>query len=105
MTDSWDQRCLRTILKTFFSEKILHPEYRFSPSGLYVINILLFVIAFTIGIYYPPAGDTIKTYRDYIESLPFNDEPEIFGMHENANIAFQVTTVKPRLSEQLCSDK
>ena len=25
-----------------------------------------------------------------MESLPFNDEPEIFGMHENANIAFQV---------------
>ena len=43
-----------------------------------------------VGLYYPPDGDTIRTYREYIESLPFSDEPEIFGMHENANIAFQV---------------
>ena len=47
-------------------------------------------IFFFSCIYYPPDGDTLGTYRDYIESLPFSDEPEIFGMHENANIAFQV---------------
>ena len=44
-----------------------------------------------VGIYYAPDADTIQAYRDYVESLPFNDEPEIFGMHENANIAFQVS--------------
>jgi len=33
VTDTWDQRCLRTILKTFFSESILESEYTFSPSG------------------------------------------------------------------------
>ena len=43
-----------------------------------------------VGIYYAPEADTIQEFRDYIESLPFSDEPEIFGMHENANIAFQV---------------
>ena len=36
MTDSWDQRCLRTILKTFFSKSILHQGYSFSPSGVYL---------------------------------------------------------------------
>lgn len=45
-----------------------------------------------VGIYYAPGADTIQAYRDYIEQLPFSDEPEIFGMHENANIAFQVKT-------------
>ena len=45
-----------------------------------------------LGIYYAPAGDDIQSCRDYIESLPYNDEPEIFGMHENANIAFQVSS-------------
>lgn len=47
---------------------------------------------FITGIYYPPDGYLITTYREYIESLPYNDEPEIFGMHENANIAFQAST-------------
>ena len=73
MTDAWDQRCLRTILKTFFSPHTLDEGYKYSPSG----------------IYYAPEADTIQAYRDYIEKLPFSDEPEIFGMHENANIAFQ----------------
>ena len=35
--------------------------------------------------------EKLSDYRNYIEDLPLNDEPEIFGMHENANIAFQVT--------------
>ena len=63
---------------------------------------------FISGIYYAPLYDTISEYRQYIEDLPQNDEPEIFGMHENANIAFQtqetnalITTileVQPRTS-------
>lgn len=27
-------------------------------------------------------------YLSYIKSLPINDTPEIFGLHENANITF-----------------
>jgi len=42
------------------------------------------------GIYFPPGFDALPEYRDYIDSLPIADEPEIFGMHNNANIAFQV---------------
>lgn len=32
----------------------------------------------------------MQEYRDFIEQLPIIEEPEIFGMHENANIAFQI---------------
>ena len=42
------------------------------------------------GIYFAPMYDSLEEYRDYIEMLPLIDAPEIFGMHENANIAFQV---------------
>lgn len=45
------------------------------------------------GIYYAPDAETIQAYREYIENLPYSDEPEVFGMHENANIAFQVCTI------------
>ena len=74
VTDSWDQRCLRTILNRFFSPKTLDDGYRYSESG----------------IYYCPDGSLLKDYRDYIEALPLSDEPEIFGMHDNANITFQM---------------
>ncbi|KAK3932091.1 Dynein heavy chain 6, axonemal [Frankliniella fusca] len=77
VTDNWDQRCLSTILKCFFSEKTLEPGYKFSPSG----------------IYYCPDSEQCKSlvaYRNFINKLPIIDEPEVFGMHENANIAFEL---------------
>ncbi|XP_027139394.1 dynein heavy chain 6, axonemal [Larimichthys crocea] len=73
VTDAWDQRCLRTILKGFFSPQTLEPAYNFSASG----------------IYHAPETDELEQYKKYIESLPIIDDPEIFGMHENANLAFQ----------------
>ena len=33
MTDAWDQRCLRTILKSFFYPATLEKGYKYSPSG------------------------------------------------------------------------
>ena len=74
VTDEWDQRCLRTILRCFFRPDTLNKDFTFSPSG----------------IYFAPFHDTLPEYRDYIEQLPTIDVPEIFGMHENANLAFQV---------------
>ncbi|KAL9959258.1 hypothetical protein ACROYT_G032565 [Oculina patagonica] len=92
VTDAWDQRCLTTILGRFFSPTILEDGYKFSQSG----------------IYFPPGFDALPEYRDYIDSLPIADEPEVFGMHNNANIAFQtqetnalitaVLEVQPRLA-------
>uniref|UniRef100_A0A4W5QNL9 Uncharacterized protein n=1 Tax=Hucho hucho TaxID=62062 RepID=A0A4W5QNL9_9TELE len=73
VTDAWDQRCLRTILKSFFSPVTLDPGYTFSTSG----------------VYFAPEADRLSDYNRYIENLPLIDDPEIFGMHENANLAFQ----------------
>ena len=75
VTDFWDQRCLRTILKTFFSPDTMDDDYRYSKSG----------------VYYAPEAETLREYREYIEGLPIIDDPEIFGMHQNANITFQVS--------------
>ncbi|XP_053317654.1 dynein axonemal heavy chain 6 [Spea bombifrons] len=73
VTDAWDQRCLRTILRRFFSPETLEENYRYSSSG----------------IYFSPDADSLQYYKEYIENLPLTDDPEIFGMHENANLAFQ----------------
>uniref|UniRef100_A0A8C5D5F3 Uncharacterized protein n=1 Tax=Gouania willdenowi TaxID=441366 RepID=A0A8C5D5F3_GOUWI len=95
VTDSWDQRCLRTVLKGFFSPTTLQPGYTYSPSGTY----------------FAPEADDLEQYKEYIESLPIIDDPEIFGMHENANQAFQrqetttlintILEVNPRSSASL----
>ena len=77
VTDYSDQRCLKTILKCFFSPETMEDEYKYSDSG----------------IYYAPEYETLKEYRDYIEMLPIIDDPEIFGMHQNANITFQVNGI------------
>uniref|UniRef100_A0A2K6FZX0 Dynein axonemal heavy chain 6 n=1 Tax=Propithecus coquereli TaxID=379532 RepID=A0A2K6FZX0_PROCO len=73
VTDTWDQRCLRTVLKRFFSPETLEDDYKYSESG----------------IYFAPKADSLQEFKDYIENLPLIDDPEIFGMHENANLVFQ----------------
>uniref|UniRef100_A0A8C4KUF5 Dynein axonemal heavy chain 6 n=1 Tax=Equus asinus asinus TaxID=83772 RepID=A0A8C4KUF5_EQUAS len=73
VTDTWDQRCLRTVLKRFFSPETLEVDYKYSESG----------------IYFAPLADSLQEFKDYIENLPLIDDPEIFGMHENANLVFQ----------------
>ncbi|XP_044766447.1 dynein axonemal heavy chain 6 [Coccinella septempunctata] len=73
VTDYWDLRCLKTILKIFFAPHTLKAGYQYSPSGTY----------------YCPRYEKLHDYRSFIDELPILEEPEIFGMHENANIAFQ----------------
>ena len=86
VTDFWDQRCLRTILRRFFSPETLVSGYKYSPSG----------------IYYCPEKQFLQQYRDYIEDLPLNDNPEIFGMNSNADITFQVRRISHAFSTKFC---
>jgi len=39
--------------------------------------------------YRAPTYGTAQSYRDYIDQLPEEELPEVFGLHENANIAYQ----------------
>lgn len=73
ITDDKDMRTSDVILMTFFKDGILQDGYKFSRSG----------------IYYSLTADPdtpYLSYVNYINSLPINPEPEVFGMHENANI-------------------
>lgn len=78
VTDDWDRRLLLSLLTKFFSVDVVEDEdieggYKFSPSG----------------IYYVPKHDSVPEIRKYISELPWTEEPEVFGMHANASIAFQ----------------
>ncbi|XP_058809206.1 dynein axonemal heavy chain 6 [Phymastichus coffea] len=78
ITDNWDLRCLKTILEGFFSPKTLDLTYVYSPSGTY----------------YCPSYLSLAEYREFIDGFPIIEDPEIFGMHENANIAYQLKESK-----------
>jgi len=72
VTDDWDRRCLMSILSIYLIPEILNDSYRFSKSGTY----------------YAPAEGNFQSVVDYFEKLPATDDPEVFGMHENANVTF-----------------
>ncbi|KAJ3052746.1 Dynein heavy chain 6, axonemal [Rhizophlyctis rosea] len=74
VTDDWDRRTLRSILNRFYTPQILDDSYKFSPTG----------------VYYAPQDGDLASFRAYIDSLPYTEEPSVFGMHENANISYQL---------------
>ncbi|KAJ8259834.1 hypothetical protein GJAV_G00174010 [Gymnothorax javanicus] len=73
VTDDWDRRCILNILEDFYCPAVLDEGHIYSPSGEYrQIS----------------TEKDIKGYLEYIRGLPINDTPEIFGLHDNANISF-----------------
>mmetsp|Transcript_28327 Transcript_28327/g.25135 ORF Transcript_28327/g.25135 Transcript_28327/m.25135 type:complete len:116 (-) Transcript_28327:931-1278(-) len=74
VTDEWDRRCLLSVLNIYVTRFMLEDEYPFSKSKTY---------------YSPPDGD-ISFYRDLIKDFPDIEDPEVFGMHANANIAYEL---------------
>ncbi|XP_018409373.1 PREDICTED: dynein heavy chain 3, axonemal-like [Nanorana parkeri] len=71
VTDEHDRRLLLSLLDTFLCEAVItEDDYAFSPSGKY----------------FAPKNGTHDAYMEYIKSLPLNADPEVFGLHINANI-------------------
>ncbi|KAJ8047551.1 Dynein heavy chain 3, axonemal [Holothuria leucospilota] len=72
VTDERDRRLLMSLLGNFYNDKIVQQDkYSFSESGNYVC---------------PPAGP-YQSYLDYMKMLPLIPHPEVFGLHENADIS------------------
>ncbi|OAF70778.1 Axonemal beta dynein heavy chain 3 [Intoshia linei] len=79
VTDEWDRRTLNTILETFFTDEvIINNDYKFDESGLY----------------YSIDSDEYDKYITYTRDLPINQHPNIFGMHENADITKDLKETK-----------
>jgi len=70
VTDDKDVRLISTILRTYMTPGTLRDGHHFSESGIY---------------YSPPAADQLD-YLTYIKDLPLNPSPEVFGLHDNAEI-------------------
>lgn len=69
------------ILSDFYQPEILQDGYKFSESGTY----------------YAPAHKELEGYVDFINSLPRTAAPEVFGLHENADISKDLQEVSGML--------
>jgi dynein heavy chain len=70
VTDGFDRTCLVAILKNYFCDEIVDPGYKLSDSGVYIA----------------PEDVGYESTLDHIRALPINMDPEVFGMHTNADI-------------------
>ncbi|GLD95206.1 hypothetical protein PINS_up003848 [Pythium insidiosum] len=73
VTDDWDRRCLMSILSKYYTLEILREGYVFSQSGTYRV----------------PSNLAHPKILEYLQGLPALDNPELFGMHENANVTYE----------------
>ncbi|OMJ81043.1 hypothetical protein SteCoe_18549 [Stentor coeruleus] len=77
VTDDKDVRLITALLDKYFTPELMSPNYTFSTSS----------------IYRPPEGQSLDDIKEYIKGLPLEDDPELFGLHSNANITFNKKTV------------
>jgi dynein heavy chain len=70
VTDDKDKRLIQTIMQIYITPQALEVGHKLSESGTYIC---------------PKPGNQ-EEYIEYISQLPLNPHPEVFGMHENAEI-------------------
>ena len=110
VTDDKDRRLLNSLLSIYYCSEIVYRDnYRFLTYNNN--NFYYFYISFQLifkvytyrlkthldianqifrfspsKLYYAPPEGSYYSYIDYIKSLPLNSLPEVFGLHENADI-------------------
>jgi dynein heavy chain len=71
VTDDKDRRLLNSLLQKYFNPNVLkYSDYSFSPSGIYHL----------------PEETDYQGCIQYIRRLPINQLPEVFGLHDNADV-------------------
>ncbi|KPA85080.1 putative dynein heavy chain [Leptomonas pyrrhocoris] len=76
VTDPQDRGILLTILCNYLSPRILKEGHRFCEEGVYAV----------------PMSGTLAEAQQHIQAMSLVDEPAVFGMHENANLRYQLQT-------------
>jgi len=77
VTDDKDVALIKAMLRRCFCPDLMNDSYRLSK----------------LDHYYAPSEGTLAETKAYIEGLPLDEDPEVFGLHPNANIAFELKTV------------
>ena len=77
VTDDKDVRLISAMLRKYFCPEVMNDSYKLSKLDTY---------------YAPPEG-TLADVKTYIEGLPLDEDPEVFGLHPNANIQYEKNLV------------
>jgi dynein heavy chain len=86
VTDVNDRTCISTLLDDFYSPAMLKKNHRMTDSEKYVV---------------PNEGD-LQSYIDYISNeMPINDDTEVFGLHDNAEITSAIGITQAMLEVAL----
>ena len=70
VTDDWDRRTLNTLLAKFYCPGILEDNFALSESGKFII----------------PVDGPYNSYLEHIKGFSTTVRPEVFGLHDNADI-------------------
>ncbi|KAG9395874.1 Dynein heavy chain and region D6 of dynein motor [Carpediemonas membranifera] len=76
VTDNYDRRLLAAFGLHWFDNKMFDDDFAFFPG-------------YTI-----PGMKNVAEVRNYVETLPLLDNPEIFGMHSNAELTYRMAETK-----------
>jgi len=92
VTDDKDVRLMSALLKQYFVEDMFDQKFRFAG----------------LDAYYPPPEGPLEQTREYVKTLPLDEDPRVFGLHPNALITAQqqqarqlidtIVSVQPRIS-------
>ncbi|KAG9397278.1 Dynein heavy chain and region D6 of dynein motor [Carpediemonas membranifera] len=83
VTDDWDRKLLNVYMDQLYNDDVIEQQnYRLS----------------SLTTYFVPEPGNLKTYKEYIQTLPSVDHPEAFGQHPNADIASQIEETNMLLS-------
>lgn len=88
VTDDKDRRLLNSLLSTFYVPETVKTPLSVLPLTQQMnIQVLNFRYSFSpSGLYYVPKDTSYEAVVSYIKSLPITPQPEVFGLHENADI-------------------
>jgi dynein heavy chain len=82
VTDFLDSRNLQSLLLRFFHGDVLEGRYNITADGVYQI---------------PSDVENLDTVKKYLDSLPPYENPELFGLHANADITYNRNTSRRQL--------
>jgi len=77
VTDDRDIRTINSMLRRYFCPEIMSDNYRLSK----------------LDIYYAPPEGPLESCIEYINGLPLEEDPEVFGLHPNANMTYEAGVV------------